>query len=115
MHLVGSTGELSKLAYSKDDGDADFLLVSEKLVIPVENLVQNKYGPCYVLITADSLHNHGCEIILGKYLSTKDLRNVGPELFTILRAVYLPVTTKMDKLPEAGENLTMLTVSSKVG
>jgi hypothetical protein len=32
----------------------------------------------------------------------------------MLKAVYLPVTAKMDKLPEAGENLTMLTVSSKV-
>jgi hypothetical protein len=42
LHLVGSTDELSKLAYSKDDGDADFLLVSGKLEIPVENLVQNK-------------------------------------------------------------------------
>ncbi|XP_060596554.1 uncharacterized protein LOC132750568 [Ruditapes philippinarum] len=115
VHLVGSTGELSKLAYPKDDGDADFLLVSGKLEIPVENLVQNEYAPCYVWITADSLHNHGCEIIQGKYLSTKDLRSVGPELFTILRAVYLPVTAQMDKLPEAGENLTMLTVSSKVG
>ena len=117
IHLVGSTGERSKLAYSKDDGDADFLMVSGKLEIPVDKLVQNKYAPCYVWIKADK--ETGFEITQDKYLSTKTLRDVKPELFTILRAICSYVTSKMENMPEAEdddhENVAVLKISSKVG
>lgn len=116
VYLVGSTSEKSKLAFSRDDGDADFLLVSGKLEIPVENIVPNRRTPCYVWIRADALSRDiGLEIVEDEYISANTLREVRPELFTILRAIYLHVTATVNKLPETDTARTVLSVSSKVG
>jgi hypothetical protein len=116
VYLVGSTSERSKLAFSKDNGDADFLMVSGKLEIPAENLVSNREAPCFVWIRADSCSRDiGLEVVGDEYISANTLREVRPELFTILRAIYLHVTAAVNKLPETDEDMTILSVSSKVG
>ncbi|XP_045176614.2 uncharacterized protein LOC123537109 [Mercenaria mercenaria] len=116
VYLVGSTGERSKLAFFKDDGDADFLMVSGKLEISVTSIVQNSNVPCYIWIRADErCRGIGLKTVKDKYLSANTLREVRPELFTVLRAVYLQTTAPVDELPETDEDRTILSVSSKVG
>ncbi|XP_045176594.2 uncharacterized protein LOC123537094 [Mercenaria mercenaria] len=116
VYLVGSTGARSKLAFLKDNGDADFLLVSGKLEIPVKNLDPNPNAPTYVHIRADECSRDiRLEIVEDKYVSANTLREVRPELFTLLRAIYLQTTATVNKLPESDEDRTMLSVSSKVG
>ncbi|XP_060601218.1 uncharacterized protein LOC132754579 [Ruditapes philippinarum] len=116
VYLVGSTSERSKLAFSKDDGDADFLMVSGKMEIPAENLVSYHEAPCFVWIRADSCSRDiGLEVVEDEYISANTLREVRPELFTMLRAIYLHVTATVNKLPETDTERTILSVSSKVG
>ncbi|XP_053404203.1 uncharacterized protein LOC123537064 isoform X2 [Mercenaria mercenaria] len=116
VYMVGSTGDRTKLAWSKDDGDADILVVSGKLEISVENLEFKPYNPCYVWIHADNVSKQlGLQLIDSLYLSAHSLRELKPELFTILRAIHSHVTAGFDRLPEAGENDTIITVTSKVG
>ncbi|XP_045176564.2 uncharacterized protein LOC123537073 [Mercenaria mercenaria] len=115
-YLVGSTAERTKLSFSKDDGDADVLIVSGKLQVPVENLEFKVHNRCYVWLKAgDHCKNLGLEIIDGRYLSASSLRELRPELFTMLRAIHSQMTASFDRLPYAGRKDTQVTVPSKVG
>jgi hypothetical protein len=91
-------------------------MVSGKLEIPAENLVSYRKAPCFVWIRADSCSRAiGLEVVDDKHISANTLREVRPELFTMLRAIYLYVTATVNKLPEKSTKKTILSVSSKVG
>lgn len=115
VYLVGSTGELLKLRMSKFGGDADFLLCSGKLEIPIDNIEERKDFPCYVKIRADNLRSDTLGNIADGYLSADLLRDVRPELFTILRAIYTEVTTSSDFIPGRKSRMTTIGVPMKVG
>lgn len=97
VYLVGSTGENSKLRWSTDGGDADFVFVSGKLVIPSGNLEYRVGMKDYVWIKSDNLNWKFCEDSI--YFCPEVLKTVSPELFTFLRGIYLCVTATNDSIP----------------
>lgn len=113
--LVGSTAEKLKLRTSKFGGDADFLLCSGRLEIPIDNLEEREDCPCYVKIRADNLRSDACSDSIDGYLSADILRGVRPELFTILRAMYTEVTSTADTIPGRESRVTTIGVPMKVG
>lgn len=116
VYLVGSTGEKTKLTFSKDDGDGDFLMVSGKYEVDIEQLEFNENIGCYVRIRAnEKSRTIGLEIVNDRYISADTLRDIKPELFTILRAIYIHVSASRDRLPERGIEDTVISVPSKVG
>lgn len=115
-YLVGSTAEKAKLSFSKDSGDADVLIVSGKIQVRTENLEFKLHNPCYLWIRADEcMKNMGLELVNDKYLSARLLRELRPELFTLLRAIHSQVTACVDRLPDANRSNTIVSVPSKVG
>lgn len=114
-YVVGSTAEQSKLPVSKDC-DVDVLIVSGTLNVSADNLEYKIHNPCYVWIKADETSkNMDLELVDSKYLSANMLRELRPELFTLLRAVHLQATACINRLPDAGKSTTIVSVPSKVG
>ena len=93
VYLVGSTGERTKLRWSTDCGDADFVFVSGKLSIPVENIQHREGMEDYIWIKKDDAN-----VDLGdrSYLCPEMLKTVSPDLFTLLRAIYSIATSPID-------------------
>ncbi|XP_060601210.1 uncharacterized protein LOC132754575 [Ruditapes philippinarum] len=115
VYLVGSTGEGLKLRRSKNDGDADFLMCSGRLEIPIENIEERPDLRCYVKIRADNLRRDICGELIDGYLSADMLRELRPELFTFLRAIFSEVTTNLDTIPGRESRVTTVGVPMKVG
>ncbi|XP_045176649.2 uncharacterized protein LOC123537137 [Mercenaria mercenaria] len=114
-YLVGSTGEQLKLRRSQNGGDADFLLCSGRLEIPIDNIEERPDLRCYVKIRGDNLRPDLCGDLIDGYLSADILRDVRPELFTILRAIYTEVTSVLDTIPGRESRVTTIGVPMKVG
>ncbi|WAR18496.1 hypothetical protein MAR_000334 [Mya arenaria] len=115
-HLVGSTAEDLKLRWSTDGGDADILLVSGRLHIPVENIIPRKDTPRYIWLRGDNLNErYRGNLVDGKYLSAQLLRTVNPQLFTTLRAIYTIVSSPADFVPGTERRVTSIGVNTKVG
>ncbi|XP_045176581.2 uncharacterized protein LOC123537087 [Mercenaria mercenaria] len=113
-YLVGSTGEQLKLRRSQNDGDVDFLLCSGRLEIPIDNIEERPDLRCYIKIRGDNLRPDLRGDLIDGYLSADILRDVRPELFTILRAIYTEVTSN-DTIPRRESRVTMIGVPMKVG
>ncbi|KAL4237811.1 hypothetical protein ACF0H5_002523 [Mactra antiquata] len=115
VYLVGSTGEKSKLTFSKDDGDADFLMVSGMYGIDVTQLEFNKNTECFLRVKCNQESEKiGLDKVDG-YISANTLREIKPELFTILRGIYSHVTSGRYRLSDIGSDDTYISVPSKVG
>jgi len=101
VYLVGSTAEDTKLRWSTNDGDCDFIFLSGKLVIPVDNIVPKEGSEDYIWIKSDNLNSDkfavGANVV---YLSPEMLKTVSTELFTILRGLYNIITSTNDSTPE---------------
>ncbi|WAR18483.1 hypothetical protein MAR_000321 [Mya arenaria] len=116
VHLVGSTAENLKLRWSTDGGDADFLLVSGRLEIPVANIIPRSDTPRYIWLRGDHLdERYRGHLLDGKYLCAQLLRTVDPQLFTTLRAIHTIVTSPADFVPGRESRMTSVGVNSKVG
>jgi len=116
VYLVGSTGENLKLRWSTDSGDADFLMISGRLRVPVENIEQRSDTPRYVWIKGHNLdHRLNGRLIEGRYFPAQLLRTVNPQLFTTLRAIYTIVTAPADFVPGREGRITTIGVNSRVG
>ena len=122
--LVGSCAENTKLTWSKDDGDADFLGVSGKLSVPVSEIESRPDNPDFVWIRGEYLdleHTLKADLIVDncgqKYLPTSVLRDVDPRLFTFLRGILKFVSCTSDSYPIVGTPLRRTTTGtiSKVG
>lgn len=93
IYLVGSTGETSKLRWSTDDGDSDFIFVSGRLAIPVENIEHRTGMEDYVWIKTTNLNSEQFYIDENTpYLFHEMLKTVSQNLFTILRGIYRMIT-----------------------
>lgn len=122
VYLVGSTAEETKIRSSKDNSDADFLMVSGRLTIPASQLEPRKDIPSFVWVRGEQL---GAASRLGikmtessdgkKYLAADILHNLDPRLFTILRGLYRIVTSTSDGVPGRSTRVTTLGESSSVG
>ena len=122
VYLVGSTAEETKLRSSKDNGDADFLMVSGRLTIPASQLEPKKDTPSFVWVRGDQLDaasRLGIEMTESsdgkKYLAADILHDLDPRLFTILRGIYRIVTSTSDGVPGRSTRVTTLGESSSVG
>ena len=122
--LVGSCAENTKLTWSKDDGDADFLLVSGKLSIPVKEIESRPDNPDFVWIRGEHLdleHTLKADLIVDscgqKYLPASVLRDVDRRLFTFLRGVlkFISCATDSFLIVETGDRRTTTGAISKVG
>ncbi|XP_060601209.1 uncharacterized protein LOC132754574 [Ruditapes philippinarum] len=115
VYLVGSTGEGLKLKRSQNYGDADFIMCSGRLEIPIENIEERPDLRCYVKIRADNLRRDICGELIDGYLSADMLRELRPELFTFLRAIFSEVTTNLDTMPGTISRVTTIGLPMKVG
>lgn len=122
--LVGSVAEKTKLTWSKDDGDADFLFVSGKMSIPVDKLEIKQENPSFVWVRGEnldvenSLGINWINTVDGKtYLPATILRDVDPRLFTFLRGIFKFLSRTTDNLSDetATRRITMTRESSRVG
>ena len=120
-YLVGSTAEETKLTHSLDNGDADFLMVSGKLAIPVSEIECREDNASYVWIRGEHLDTGNklgikmTETRDGKrYLPANILHNLDARLFTIGRGIYKFVTTNTDSVP-GQKRETSLSEKSSVG
>ena len=121
-YLVGSTAENTKLRFSLDNGDADFLLVSGKLAIPVSAIECRANNPSFVWIRGehlDSGNKLGIDMIETsdnkKYLQANILHDLDIRLFSVLRGVYKFVTSNTDSVPGRETRVTTFGEKSSVG
>ena len=121
-YLVGSTAEDTKLRFSLDDGDADFLLVSGKLAIPASAIECRAKNPSFVWIRGEHLDSGNklgidmIEISDGKkYLQADTLHDLDIRLFSILRGIYQFVTSNTDSVPGRKTRVTTFGEKSSVG
>ena len=122
VYLVGSTAEETKLTLSLDNGDADFLMVSGKLAIPVSKIECRADNPSFVWIRSEHLDSSGntlgikmTETSEGKrYLLADILHDLDTRLFTIIRGIYKLVTINTDSVPGKTRK-TVLSEKSSVG
>lgn len=87
--VVGSTTEGTRLRSRRDEGDYDYLLISD-VVIPVETLENRPDVPCFVHInvnkTKSSLSN--LSTVDGKYMNSSLLKYFDESVFKVLRSIY---------------------------
>ena len=121
-YLVGSTAEDTKLRFSLDNGDADFILVSGKLDIPVSAIECRAKNPSFVWIRGehlDSGNKIGIDMIETsdgkKYLQADTLHDLDIRLFSILRGIYQFVTSNTDSVPGRETRVTTFGEKSSVG
>ncbi|KAH3852455.1 hypothetical protein DPMN_094965 [Dreissena polymorpha] len=83
-----------------DRGDADFLLVSGRLVVPVANIEYRPNTPLYLWIQRNDLDRRYCGTLAeDTYLSADMLRTVHPMLSTVIRALCTSVTAPLQFVP----------------
>ncbi|XP_060063529.1 uncharacterized protein LOC132543989 [Ylistrum balloti] len=86
--LVGSTAERTRLRLNQDQGDIDYLIISE-IQIRSNFLHYNEKDPCIVRIDGRELHDElPVELIDGMYLPSNLLKTVRSEAFTGLRGLF---------------------------
>ncbi|KAH3852600.1 uncharacterized protein LOC127875052 [Dreissena polymorpha] len=116
VYLVGSTGENLNLRLPSDRGDADFLLVSGRLEVPVANIEYRLNTPLYLWIRGKGLDMRYCgRLVDDTYLSADMLRTVHPMLFTMIRALCTIVTAPLQFVPGRYLIHTCLGMPSRVG
>ncbi|KAL4237691.1 hypothetical protein ACF0H5_002405 [Mactra antiquata] len=114
-HSVGSTSEGLKLRSRHDGGDADFLVCSGRLRIPIASLEPREATPCYMRVKGDMLPAAFREHLVDGYLSADLVRQVNPKLFTTFRAIFTIVTTPSDGIPGRHSRVTTIGLPMKVG
>lgn len=112
VYLVGSTGENTKLRWSTDGGDSDFVLVSGKTKIPVSSIEPRKGMEDYIWIKSSSQNTSLCNL---QYLCPEMLKTVSPKLFTTLRGIYVITTSTSDSIPGRTRRISTTAENSKVG
>ncbi|XP_062591019.1 uncharacterized protein LOC134252534 [Saccostrea cucullata] len=87
--LVGSTKEGTRLRFTRDEGDYDYLLISD-VSIPAEALEYRADVPCFVHINVNKVQYNfsNYSIVDGKYLNTFLLKDFDKRVFKILRGLY---------------------------
>ena len=87
--LVGSTQEGTRLRIRQDEGDYDYLVISE-IVIPIECLEYIDDVPCFVHIDGRELSDKflNLELVDGKYIPSSLLRECRPEAFKQIRNIF---------------------------
>lgn len=87
--IVGSTQEGTRLRIRQDEGDYDFLVISE-IVIPIEYLEYIHDIPCFVHIDGRELRDKflNLELVDGKYIPSSLLRECRPEAFKQIRNIF---------------------------
>ncbi|XP_061172202.1 uncharacterized protein LOC133181662 [Saccostrea echinata] len=97
--LVGSTRERTRLRFTRDEGDYDYLLISD-VSIPADALEYHADVSCFVHININKVHHEfsNDSVVGGKYLNTSLLKDFDKRVFKILRGLYdvltLPSLTK---------------------
>ena len=116
VYLVGSTRENTKLRWSTDGGDSDFVLVSGKLKVPVESMEHREGMADYIWIKTDKLKTNLLHLdTTGLYLCPTMLKTVSTKLFTTLRGIYTITTSTSDSIPGRTRRITTTADNSKVG
>ncbi|XP_076109083.1 uncharacterized protein LOC143077361 [Mytilus galloprovincialis] len=110
--LAGSTKENTRLRLKGDEGDFDYLIISE-ISIPIECLEYRKNLPCFVYINGSTLKNlfPGVELIDGKYLPSDLLGEIRPEAFKHSRNIHT-IVTQMDST--RGQNTLHVSLDHKI-
>ncbi|CAG2186724.1 unnamed protein product [Mytilus edulis] len=110
--LAGSTEENTRLRLKGDEGDFDYLIISE-ISIPIECLEYRKNLPCFVYINGSTLKNlfPGVELIDGKYLPSDLLGEIRPEAFKHSRNIHT-IVTQMDST--RGQNTLHVSLDHKI-
>ncbi|XP_033750427.1 uncharacterized protein LOC117334742 [Pecten maximus] len=86
--VVGSATERTRLRSNQDQGDFDYLMISE-IQISSKYLHYNDIDPCVVHIDGRELHDElPVELVDGKYLPSNLLETVRSEAFTGLRGLF---------------------------
>lgn len=100
--VVGSTKERTRLRSRRDQGDYDYLIISD-VDIPVETLEYSKDVPCFVHINVNKTNNtqlSNLSVVDGKYLNASLLKYFDDSVFKIVRGIYdvitLPSLTRSD-------------------
>ena len=86
--VVGSTCEETRLRLCENEGDYDYLIISE-IVIPSECLEYKDDIPAFVNIHGTSLKEfHGVKMIDETFLPTNLLSDFRPEAFKHIKNIY---------------------------
>ena len=87
--LAGSTQELTRLRIPQDEGDYDYLVMSE-IIIPVDALEYRDDLPCFVHINGLRLKDKFPTVALidDRYLQSSLLSDLRPEAFRHIRDFY---------------------------
>lgn len=87
--VAGSTQELTRLRIRQDEGDYDYLVMSE-IIIPVDALEYRHDLPCFVHINGLKLKDKfpAVELIDDRYLPSSLLSDLRPEAFRHIRDFY---------------------------
>eukprot|EP00105_Crassostrea_gigas_P020613 XP_011439441.1 PREDICTED: uncharacterized protein LOC105336705 [Crassostrea gigas] len=85
--VVGSTTERTRLRSRRDQGDYDYLIISD-VAIPVETLEYSKDVPCFVHINVHNTQLSNLSVVDGKYLNASLLKNFDDSVFKILKGIY---------------------------
>lgn len=91
--VAGSTQEGTRLRLREDEGDFDYLLISEFSVL--DSAIEYHHDvPCFVHINCEKLSGKlpFVELVEGKYLPSYLLSEVRPEVFNHLRDIFKMVT-----------------------
>ncbi|XP_063448747.1 uncharacterized protein LOC134728184 isoform X2 [Mytilus trossulus] len=90
--VVGSTTEGTRLRSNINEGDFDYLIISG-ISIPVDALEHRKDLPCFVHIRGDKFqHSFSHNLVDGKYLPSRILKEVDKEAFKIMRGLFHVLT-----------------------
>lgn len=90
--VVGSTTERTRLRSRRDQGDYDYLIISD-VAIPVETLEYSKDVPCFVHINVHNTQLSNLSVVDGKYLNASLLKYFDDSVFKILKGIYDDVFT----------------------
>ncbi|CAG2250216.1 unnamed protein product [Mytilus edulis] len=90
--VVGSTTEGTRLRSNINEGDFDYLIISG-VSIPVDALEHREDLPCFVHIRGDKFqHSFSHNLVDGKYLPSRILKEVDRDAFKIMRGLFHVLT-----------------------
>ncbi|XP_071180320.1 uncharacterized protein [Mytilus edulis] len=90
--VVGSTTEGTRLRSNINEGDFDYLIISG-VSIPVDALEHREDLPCFVHIRGDKIqHSFSHNLVDGKYLPSRILKEVDRDAFKIMRGLFHVLT-----------------------
>ncbi|XP_052072799.1 uncharacterized protein LOC127710881 isoform X1 [Mytilus californianus] len=94
--VAGSTTEGTRLRSNMNEGDFDYLIISG-VSIPTDALEHREDLPCFVHIRGDKIqHSFSHNLVDGKYLHSRILKEVDREAFKIMRGLFQVFTMPFD-------------------